>query len=207
MAILENGCYIPDKFQSLPGYKDPNRTSFTVLPETASILELYFGCALDDFELARGFLAKDAVWFMDQVEDGFHVRFDKTRQLSAEELDVAVLASRGRMKDPDTEANEAFGHAVTAFGLMPRVVVGPMGLIFSERQTLRPPETTVEYLTRIWEMRRELDKIIYGETKPCDFVGGKPPLFRTCAFFYTGAELVRAYEYKQQAVEVVQIPR
>ena len=176
--------YTPEGFQTHPGYRDYPNTPFNTVNRTAELLGLYLSSWIPKPYLIREALAGSPWDFVWQAEQGFHLvahTLNRPGNITGRHLEEILSASRSRLLDPEIEQIEAFGLAVVLFGAM-NTHSAREGIFW-------PPETTLEYLLRIQEMRGELYKVIAGETEPGTPVETGPALWRTRLFFEAGANL------------------
>lgn len=190
MAILENGCYIPDNFQAVAGYRDHEQSPIRVVAQTADLLDIFFHGHFVNTDPLEKYLMDITLGYLHRAERGFYIFADKTSKLSRGDFKAVTKDSRAYLQKPDVESNEAFGHAAVVFSFLPEFTdKGFLSHGFSRRQTLCPPETTVEFLNRIRELRREVGKIARGETGADSPIQADAALLRTYAFFKVGSNL------------------
>lgn len=201
MAILENGCYIPDNFQAVPGYRDYEQSPIRVVAQTSDLLDIYFQGSFINTDPLKEYLEEMTLGYLHRAERGFYIFADKTGKLSRQDFKAVTRDSRAYLQQPDVESNEAFGHSLVVFSCLPEFTSqGFLAHGFSRRQTLCPPETTLEFLNRIRELRREVGKIARGEREADSPVQADVALLRTYAFFKVGSNLtVKLPEEKSTA--------
>lgn len=190
MAILENGCYIPDNFQAVVGYRDYEQSPIRVVTQTSDLLDIYFRGSFINTNPLKKYLMEMTLGYLHRAEQGFYIFADKTSKLSREDFKAVTKDSRAYLQKPDIESNEAFGHSLVIFSCLPEFTSqGFLAHGFSRRQTLCPPETTLEFLGRIRELRREVGKIARGERETDSPIQADDALLRTYVFFKVGSNL------------------
>lgn len=183
--------YTPEKFQTYPSYTNYPHTPFDTVRQTAELLGLYLSGWIPKPHLIREALAGSPWDYIWQAEQGFHAvahTLNRPDNITGRHLEEILATSRSRLQEPTVEQIEAFGLAVVLFGAM-KVDSATQGIFW-------PPETTLEHLLRIREMRDELQRVIAGETEPGTPVEARPPLWRTRLFFDAGANLPLRNERK-----------
>ncbi len=159
---------------------------------TADILDIYFKDLLEDPQPGKDFLEENTIAYLNGAERGLSRYVGKVgahRNVSIEDMDrMFDLTSGDHRYDPDDY--ESFDFSVVVFGMLPEVAKYkylPMG--FSRRGMVEPPFTTTEYLQRIKEMRREVARILVGQTIPRAIFPFNKPLWRTKLFFDAARQL------------------
>ncbi|MCL5432590.1 MAG: hypothetical protein M1524_00540 [Patescibacteria group bacterium] len=187
----EGRLYTPvNEFQAIPGYRERAMSPGVISRETGNLLGLYFSeqMAIPNFAIGRQYLAKNTLDYIWAAEKGFYTLYDKRAHTEPGELKVFLDDSKAALNYPDTEQNEAFGHSVVIFSVLPEMGEHPSfptGL----RNMLRPPETPMEFLLRLKELRAEIIKIIGGQTTPQTPLETTNSLLRSYMYFWTAREI------------------
>ncbi|GDX62038.1 hypothetical protein LBMAG33_3480 [Candidatus Levyibacteriota bacterium] len=175
-------------------YTDNSRSPFQVVESTAKLLDLYFTPVINlDPSLARNYFANATLGFAWQAEKGFFKNIDKidrAKKISNEDIERFILLDKQQGQQENVEDNEAFDFTLITFGFMPEMAKHrflPNG--FSKKGMMAPPFTTREYLLRLREIRREVTRIISGETDQKASLDNNPALLRTYWFFQVGKEI------------------
>lgn len=205
----DGGLYTPaNEFQIVPGYKNRAMSPAVVSQETGNILSLYFNNdPRFDPRLGKQYLATDTLNYIWEAEKGFYTLYDKKSKIGKQELVVFLDESETALAHPDIESNEAFGHSMVVFSVLPEIAQHPSyPKGFSKRNILRPPETTMEFLLRLKELRVEIIKIIGGQTSPQTPMETNNSLLRSYLYFWVARKIpLRCSENKREIEEKARV--
>jgi hypothetical protein len=190
MGLKENGLYMPPSGISEPSYSDYEQSPHVVTRQTAFFLSAYLLDSPNFGPIARHYLTDRTLDYIAQTQQGFHMVFDKTRTMTKEHLEEVIADGDLSLFNPGSQSAEAFRHALVIFAFMPDTIKSQLTSFgYSRRATMSPPETSIDVLQRIRELRNEVSKVISGLTEPLTPVTTTDSLLRTYTFFQTGQEL------------------
>lgn len=196
---------LPDRFQPYPGYREKSKAPAVVVDSTLNVLQMYFNEELIDMTVARNYLASDTTDFIYGAQKGFFRDFNRItrgRNITREDMSRIFGLARPHFTTPDPEDSEAFGFSIVIFAALPYFAkhkLLPQG--FSKDGVLTPPSTTMEFNTRLNELKDEIGKIVSGETAPTTHIEERNSLWRTYAFFNVGRDLPLHVEKSEGEIE------
>jgi len=183
-GLLLPASKIIEQTQSLP---DHSQAPHVIAGRTTSLIEVLLR-NYPEVDFAQEYLSSYTLDYLNRVQQGFHSAAGSFKEDRRQPLAELIGDSDQFLQGFDPELTEAFNHAMVAFAFMP-VHMRTSLHGFSRKGILRPPETGIEILERIREMRAEVLKMISGQTKPHSIDRTTHSLLRTYLFFKTGGEL------------------
>lgn len=203
----------PESIPSLGEFE--KRIAYKTVPpsqiatQTANSMSLYFtrGEFPYPLDILRSFFSSDTLSFLYSAKKGFLANFyrlDQTHKISMEDMERLTHAAKPHLKKPDSQDREAFGYALVTFAAMP--VIGKSEYLpdgFSQRGTMQPPSTVVDFFDRINELQVEIKKIVSGQTLPKTPIESSQSLWRTRVFFDVGKDLPMKFSENPKELEEV----
>lgn len=192
VADIEKDFLVPkSKFQSVIGYKEPEKSPPLIVRQTHTLLSLYYQGAIRNSAPAREYLHDYTLGYLIEAEAGAGACYDRIKGHSVYEVEL--------------ETREAADHAVIIMSLLPDRAGSsyhPKG--FSKEGSLKTPSTLNQFLERIKELKIGVWLVIAGEVESRATLEAYPPLLRTFKFFEVGNELpikLTDNEKKQELME------
>jgi hypothetical protein len=184
------------------------KTPVEVAAQTSHSLDLYFNLDMSDTSYLKNFFEEVTIPYLESAQRGFLgsvIKMDKLGLMSEEDRRKIQGRKAVNIEEITDIDREYFNHTLVTFSVLPELAESqflPTG--FSRRGLLQPPQTTLQVLSRIDEMRGEIGLILGDTTKSNstpEFTSNS--LWRTQLFFKVGGELPKYAESNYQIVNAV----